>query len=106
MAAARARAGSLEIDGEGAQRLRSLYGKPGLGIGKSDLARLPKGAPEKTALAWWVRERTTVSLRWVGQTLAMGHYTRVTQAVSRMKRRPGRKLEAMKQRLLKTERTR
>ena len=77
-----------------------------LELGKSDLARLSKGAPEKTALAWWLRERTTVSLRWVGQTLAMGHYTRVTQAVSRMKRRPGRKLEAMKQRLLKTERTR
>ena len=27
---------------------------------------MPKGAPEKTALAWWLRERTTVPLRWVG----------------------------------------
>lgn len=56
-------------------------------------------------LAWWLREWTTVSLRWVGQTLAMGHYTRVTRAVSRMRRTPGRKLEKMKQRLLSTERT-
>jgi hypothetical protein len=33
----------------------------------------------------------------------MGHYTRVTQAVSRMKRQPGRKLEKMKRRLLNLE---
>jgi hypothetical protein len=39
------------------------------------------------------------------ERLAMGHYTRVTQAVSRMSRQPGRKLETLKQRLLKTERT-
>jgi hypothetical protein len=49
-------------------------------------------------LAWWLRERTTVSLHCIGQRLAMGHYTRVTQAVSRMKRQPGRKLEKLKQR--------
>jgi hypothetical protein len=33
----------------------------------------------------------------------MGHYTRVTQAVSRMKRNPGEKLEKLKRQLLKTE---
>ena len=36
----------------------------------------------------------------------MGHYTRVTQAVSRMNRKPGRKMEMLKQRLLKAERQR
>jgi len=36
--------------------------------------------------------------------LGMGHYTRVTQAVSRMNRKPGRKLEQLRQRLLETER--
>ena len=32
--------------------------------------------------------------------LAMGHYTRVTQAISRLSRRPGRKLEKMKCQLM------
>ena len=36
--------------------------------------RLSKAAPEKTALAGWLRERTTVSLRWVTERLGMGHY--------------------------------
>src|SRR5580658_3582231 len=98
--------GARRAHGETAALALLASGLAALELGRSDLARLPKGAPEKTVLAWWLRERKTVSLRWVGQTLAMGHYTRVTQAVSRMKRRPGRKLEAMKQRLLKTERTR
>ena len=30
----------------------------------------------------------------------MGHYTRVTQAISRLSRRPGRKLEKMKRQLM------
>ncbi len=38
-----------------------------------------------------------------GQTLAMGHYTRVTQAESRMRRKAGRKLEELRRCLLKTE---
>jgi hypothetical protein len=52
-------------------------------------------------LAGWLRERTTVSLRWVAERLGMGHYTRVTQAVSRLKHRPGRRLRQMKSRLEK-----
>jgi hypothetical protein len=39
---------------------------------------------------------TTVSLRWVSRRLEMGHYSRVSQAVSRMARRPGRELEQLK----------
>jgi hypothetical protein len=64
---------------------------------------MPKGAPEKTALAWWLRERTTVSLRWVSEELGMGHYTRASQAVSRLQRKPGRKLEGLRRLLLKAE---
>ena len=52
-------------------------------------------------LARWLREQTTVSLRWVAERLGMGHYTRVTQAVSRLKHRPGRRLRQMKNRLEK-----
>ena len=78
-------------------------GLTALGISRKDLRELPMGAPEKTVLAWWLRERTTVSLRWVGEMLAMGHYTRVTQSVSRMNRQPARRLKEFKERLLRAE---
>jgi hypothetical protein len=86
----------------GARRLLAR-GLAALALEASDLEDLPKGATEKTVLAWWLRERTTVSLRWVGQTLAMGHYTRVTQAVSRVSRQPGTKLKRLQRCLLKIE---
>jgi len=69
-----------------------------LGLSDETLAELPKGAAEKVALAWWLRQRTTVPLRWVSERLGLGHYSRVSQAVSRM-RRPGRKLEKSRRRL-------
>ncbi|MGD1085556.1 MAG: transposase [Verrucomicrobiota bacterium] len=74
-----------------------------LGLSLESLDQLPKGAPEKVALAWWLRERTTVSLRWVAERLRMGHYSRVTQAVSRMKRRPGRRVQQIQRRIVKLE---
>ncbi len=94
-----------QAHGETAARSLLAGGLAALGLSPSELEDLPKGAPEKTVLAWWLRQRTTVSLRWIGQLLAMGHYTRVTQAVSRMSRKPGRKLEKLKQCLLKTDGT-
>ena len=86
---------------EWAARTLLAEGLAALALSGSDLERLPKGAPEKTVLAWWLRERTTVTLRWIGQRLKMGHYTRVTQAVSRMQRQPARKRKKMKRCLLK-----
>ena len=74
-----------------------------LGLTEAGLEELRLGAPEKTVLAWWLRQRTTVELRWVSERLGMGHYTRVTQAVSRMRRRPGRQLRAMAAKLAKFE---
>ena len=79
---------------------RSLNrGLGALGLRVEDLSRLAKGAPEKTVLAWWLRQRTIVSLRWVSERLAMGHYTRVTQAIRRMKHQPGRKLQQIRRTL-------
>ena|ERR1041385_1438062 len=51
-----------------------------LGLDRTSLEELPRGSPQKLALAWWLRENTTVTLRWVTERLGMGHYTRVTQA--------------------------
>jgi hypothetical protein len=36
------------------------------------------GAAENVALAGWLREQTTVLLRWARERLAMGHYTNVS----------------------------
>jgi len=52
-----------------------------------------------------VRRLREIGCDWIGQKLAMGHCTRVTQAVSRLSRQPGRKLEKLKQRVLKVEAT-
>jgi putative transposase len=94
--------GARRAHGETAAQALLSNGLTALALSRAELAKLPKGAPEKTALAWWLRARTAVSLRWIAERLEMGHYTRVTQAVSRMNRKPGRKMEKIKQRLLDT----
>jgi hypothetical protein len=50
-----------------------------------------------------LRRRTTVSLAWVSDRLRMGHYTQVTQAVSRMNRKLGRALRLVRKKLLTPE---
>jgi hypothetical protein len=72
-----------------------------LGLGESDLEQMAKSAAEKMVLAWWLRQRTTVGLRWVSQRLRMGHFTRVSQAINQVKRRPEAKHEKLKRRLSK-----
>jgi REP element-mobilizing transposase RayT len=70
-----------------------------LGMKEGELKEMRKGAPEKVVLAWWLREQTTVTLRWVSDRLKMGHYTRVTQALSRMRRKPAGRLKQLQRRL-------
>ena len=70
-----------------------------LGLKEKDLKTFRPGAREKVALGWWLRRETTVSLRWVSERLEMGHYSRVSQAVNRMQRKPGRQLEKLKRKL-------
>jgi|HubBroStandDraft_5_1064220.scaffolds.fasta_scaffold261487_1 hypothetical protein len=43
-----------------------------------------------------IREQTTVPLQWVSDRLQMGHYTRVTQAISRVARKPTREQKRVK----------
>jgi hypothetical protein len=75
-----------------------------LGLEEGAMERLPKGTAEKVVLAWWLRRRTTVSLRWVSERLGMGHYTRVTQAIYRTEHQPGRKINQIKRKLARLER--
>jgi len=53
-----------------------------LGIDPAKLAGMPKGAPAKVVLAWWLRKQTTVSRQWIAERLNMGHPTRVTASVT------------------------
>jgi len=73
------------------------------GLSEGGLQELPKNAPEKRVLAWWLRQRTTVSLRWLSERLAMGHFTRVSQAIGEVKDRPDRRLERLKGKLNRLE---
>ena len=64
--------GARRAHGESGARELLAAGREALGVGRQELLAMPKGAPEKTVLAWWLRERTTVSLRRVGEKLGDG----------------------------------
>src|SRR5262249_32717320 len=85
---------------EAAAEDRLASGLEALGLAAKSLQNLPKGAPEKLVIAWWLRENTTVSLRWLSERLKMGHYTRVTQAVQRVTPAGDSGLETMRRKLL------
>jgi REP element-mobilizing transposase RayT len=76
---------------------------PVLGLDEEWVRISQKGAPEKAVLAWWLRRRTTVSLRWVSERLNMGHYTRVTKAINRVGQRPDGKLNRIKLKLARLQ---
>ena len=88
---------------EAAARRYLEQGLKMLDVNAAELPELPKSAPEKKVLAWWLRERTTVSLRWLSQWLAMGHFTRVSQAVSQVKGRPEWALRRLQRKLAALE---
>jgi len=46
-----------------------------------------------------LRRQTTVTLRWVGERLDMGHSTGVTKAVIRVERCPSRRVAQIRDRL-------
>ena len=58
-----------------------------------ELEQMPKSAPEKAVLAWWLRQRTTVPMHWVSEHLSMGDFTWISQAIGEVKRQPERKHE-------------
>ena len=63
-----------------------------LGLGPGDLRRGRKVTAEKAALSQWLRERTTVSLRWVSERLGMGHYSHAGRGTRKMRAQVVRQL--------------
>ena len=71
-----------------------------LRLTEAKLQSLGPGTLEKAVLSWWLRRNTAVPLRRVAERLPMGHYTRVSQAVSRVSPGKGRKLAALRKILM------
>ncbi len=66
----------------------------------SGLGLRPKNMADKQVLAWWLRQRTAVSRRWISERLRLGEESGVTCAVRTVKGSHEGKLEAIKRRLL------
>ncbi len=60
-----------------AQRLLSIAMKQ-LSLTDKSLESLPKGAPEKKILAWYIRNQTTVSNEWLAVRLKSGHSVNIS----------------------------
>ena len=77
--------GAAKVEhGEQAAEQLLHQGMATLGLGPEDLARRPRVSARKAALAAWLRERTTVSLRWLSARLDMGHYTNAGRGPRKM----------------------
>ena len=48
---------------------------------EAELERRRKGDPQKMAIAWRLRQETTMTLQWVAQRLRMGAWTHVSNCL-------------------------
>ena len=78
--------------GERAAKELLAAGLARLGLGPDDLRQGRKVTAEKAALSQWLRERTTVSLRWVSERLGPGHYSNAGRGTRKMRRQDVRQL--------------
>jgi len=77
--------GAAKVEhGEQAAEQLLRQGLAALGLAADDLALPPKVSAQKAALVGWLRERTTVSLRWLNDRLHMGHYTNAGRGPRKM----------------------
>jgi REP element-mobilizing transposase RayT len=85
----------------GEQAAEQLLGRAlvALGLTEADLASKPKVTPAKAALARWLREQTTVSLRWVGARLNLGHYSNAGRSPRKMRPADVRQLKQCQRQL-------
>ena len=88
---------------EAAAEGRVGKGLEALGMTEERLRELPKGAPEKQVLAWWLRTRTTVSRAWIAGRLVMGDASRVTHATKAVREATRGELRRGREALLKRD---
>ncbi len=56
-----------------------------LGLTNKTLKSLPKGAPEKKALIWYIRSKTTVSNNWLSEHIFCGHPNNIPHSINEVK---------------------
>ncbi len=79
--------------------LRLLLASPNqLGLTNKTLKSLPKGAPEKKALIWYIRSKTMVSNNWLSGHIFCGHPNNVPHSINEVKGKKNKLLN----RLVKT----
>ena len=71
-------------------------------VARSELEKLPKGAPEKMALVWLLKKRTVVKNDWISQHLFCGHPANIPGYVKRVSEAKAGKLLECKE-ILKSE---
>ena len=76
--------GAKREHGERAAEELLAVGVAKLGLAPEVLRLGRKVTAEKAALSQWLRERTTVSLRWVSGRLGMGHYSNAGRGIRKM----------------------
>jgi REP element-mobilizing transposase RayT len=87
----------------GEQAAERLLGAGLAALGMTMIPLRPKVSAHKAALAGWLRERTTVSLRWLSRRLAMGHYTNAGRGPRRMTPATLRQYRQAKAKLLRLD---
>lgn len=80
-----------------------IQGLERLGISKSDLPPLAKGALEKQLLAWYIRRETTVSNQWLSEHLYSGHPANISRYLHYVSHSKDRNIKRLKAVLLKCE---
>jgi hypothetical protein len=85
-----------------AERLWEV-GMARLGLSPKGLAALPKGAPEKRVLAWYIRSRTTVSNAWLAERLSGGHPANISGYIRSVEDAKSPRLRELKTLILKSE---
>lgn len=88
--------------GQGEAERMAVQGLKALGVAGQKLVQLPKGAPEKQALAWWLRRETSVSRQWISERLKMGDESRVSQATRLVQAGRDAKLKGLQKRLMES----
>lgn len=71
-----------------------------LGLIEDDLLAMKSTRPEKQAVAWLLKKRTTVTVMWLASRLNMGHRTNASRAISAFDHATSREKNSLRQKML------
>ena len=71
-----------------------------LGLEEPELQGMKSTRPEKQAIAWLLKKRTTVTVVWIACRLSMGHRTSASRAISEITNATSTEKRALKNKML------